>query len=524
VSARETHNVPGANAAGHRLPRGEAHREIMRGDTKAIACGSIVAICVALWALPGRAAVGDCSQPQTNGDAPTATDCLAILGVAAGIGTCDPFPPCVCAPKGSLPTTATDSLVCLGAAIAGSAPRTCPCESPTTTTVRPTTTSTTTSTTTTTEFLDADGDGWGPAEGDCCDAPSDGCSVPALVNPGAFDFAGDGIDEDCNGVADDGAISCDQSLASDSSFAADYAKALDLCSVTTDSPSAPEKRFGLISASWALGDGSGVPAVVSRAVRPTFGGAAVQRGSSMVVLSTGHAAAPGQTSPDFAPFEPGSSLGTSSGVPADWLAANSGVMPTAPGCPSPPDLLARDVVMLKLRFRVPTNARSLRLTANLLTAEFPEWVCSSYNDRFVVLLDSAASSNPSDRNLAVYEAPGDLRYPVGINLANGDTGLFRQCRNGVISCNTDESGNISTCADTVELLGSGFDESSPGCQDPDTVGGGTGWLVIRGNVVPGEVAELRIALWDSGDGIYDTVALLDDLQWGPDPVVAGAGL
>jgi len=505
----------------------------MQRELKARGCGWIVAICVVLWSLPASAAVGDCSQPQTNGDAPTATDCLAILGVAAGIATCDPFPACVCAPKGTLPTTATDSLVCLSAAIAGLAPSGCPCDSPTTT-VAPTTTSTATSTTTvtttststtsTTELLDADGDGWSPAQGDCCDAPSDGCPVPALVNPGAFDFVDDGIDDDCNGETDDGGGVCDQALASDSSIAADYAKALDLCRVTTESASAPERRFGLISASFALADGTGNPAAASRAIRSTFGGAAAQRGSSMIVLSTGHAAAPGQTNPDFAPFEPGSSVGTSSSVPTDWLEANGGELPTAPGCPSPPDSMARDVVMWTLRFRVPTNARSFRLAVNLLTAEFPEWVCSAYNDRFVVLLDSAASANPSDRNLAVYEAPGNLRYPVGINLAHGDTGLFRQCRNGVIGCNTAESGNISTCADTAELLGSGFDEPSPGCQDPDTVGGGTGWLLIRGNVVPGEIAELRIALWDSGDGIYDTVVLLDDLEWGPDPVIAGAGL
>jgi hypothetical protein len=506
----------------------------MGHEAKTIVCGCLVAICVGLAALPGYGALGDCSQPRTDGGAPTATDCLAILSVAVGAGTCDPFPACVCAPKGTTPTTATDSLVCLRAAVESPAVLTCPCATtsttsppttaPTTTTSTTTTTTTTSTSTTTIRIPDVDGDGWTPAEGDCCDAPGDGCAVPALVNPGAFDFPGDGVDEDCNGVADDSGVSCDDALASDTSDAADYAKALDVCSSTTETPPKAEQRYGLISAALSLADGSGVPAVISRAIRPSFGGVTARRGSSMTVLATGSAAAPGQIDPAYAAFEPGTSTGTSSGVPVDWLAANGGEIPSAPGCPPVPDTIARDAVMLKLRLRVPTNAFSLSLAANLLTAEFPEWVCSSYNDRFVVLLNSAAQTNPADGNLAVYTSPGDLRYPVGVNLAKDDTGLFRQCRNGTIGCNTDTPSTISTCTDTAELAGSGFDEPSPGCDDPDTVGGATGWLVIRGNVTPGEVAELSIALWDSRDAIYDTVVILDALAWGRDPVAAGAGL
>jgi hypothetical protein len=44
-------------------------------------------------------------------------------------------------------------------------------------------------------------------------------------------------------------------------------------------------------------------------------------------------------------------------------------------------------------------------------------------------------------------------------------------------------------------------------------GGGTDWLGIRGNVVPGEVVELRLGVWDTADGLYDSVVLLDAFQW-----------
>src|SRR5262245_45487303 len=80
-----------------------------------------------------RAALGDCSQPSTNGAKPAATDCLYILNVAVALLTCTPD--CICAPKGSLPTSATDALVCLQVATSLPVPLDCPCEVTTTTTL-----------------------------------------------------------------------------------------------------------------------------------------------------------------------------------------------------------------------------------------------------------------------------------------------------------------------------------------------------------------------------------------------------
>jgi hypothetical protein len=69
---------------------------------------------------------GDCAQPVTNGSSPTASDCLFILRAAVGSETCDPA--CICAPKGSLPTTATDALVCLKKAVGQPVMLSCPCQ------------------------------------------------------------------------------------------------------------------------------------------------------------------------------------------------------------------------------------------------------------------------------------------------------------------------------------------------------------------------------------------------------------
>ena len=43
--------------------------------------------------------------------------------------------------------------------------------------------------------------------------------------------------------------------------------------------------------------------------------------------------------------------------------------------------------------------------------------------------------------------------------------------------------------------------------------GGTGWLTVRGNIVPKEDFKLRLALWDTNDHNLDSMVLLDNFTW-----------
>jgi hypothetical protein len=347
-----------------------------------------------------------------------------------------------------------------------------------------------------------------------------GGSGTAACDSGAFDIPGNGVDDDCNGKVDDAVALCDQGLASNSSNELDYAKAIDLCQTTTMT----DRAWGVISAKLTLADGSGVPATRSHAIRPRFGtGVTPKIGERMALLSTGAAAGVGDTNPAYQSLQNGpTGNGTSSAFPADFLAANNGRLPNAPGCPAPVGNRANDPVMLTLVIRVPTNAQSFRLSTNFFSSEFPEFTCSPYNDFFVVLLDSAyagASPNPPDKNLAFYK--GTQNYPVGVNLAHGNTGLFTQCRNGATGCEG-TAGQISTCVSTSQLAGTGLDTADPGSCDAQAIqGGGTGWLVTSGNVKPGEVITLRIAIWDTSDEALDSIAVIDGFEWELGPVEPG---
>ena len=366
------------------------------------------------------------------------------------------------------------------------------------------------------EDEDRDGDGVTTCGGDCCDSTE--CGSPALVNAGAFDAPGNNVDDDCNGTVDDTQLYCDQNLASGTLNANDYAKAIDLCQTATMT----EKKWGVISAALTLADGTGVPASNAQAIRNHFGMGVMPRGGlNMALFSTGAAAGRGDTNPAYQDFENTPSFNgnnKTSGFPADFLMANAGSLPNAPGCPDPSGTTANDPVMLTLTVRVPTNARSFKLATNFFSSEFPEYTCSEFNDFFVVLLDSAytgVAANPTDKNLAFYEANG-MKYPVGVNLAHGNTGLFTQCVNGATGC-AGSTGSIMTCTGTTQLSGTGLDTPTPGSCDSNALqGGGTGWLVTSGNVNPGEIMKLRIAIWDTSDHILDSIAMVDGFQWSVD--------
>lgn len=373
------------------------------------------------------------------------------------------------------------------------------------------------------EDTDLDGDGITTCAGDCCDSTE--CSDPALVNEGAFDAPGNMVDDDCNGTVDDTQLLCDQGLSSNSTTAMDYAKALDLCQTATTA----DRRWGVISAQLSLANGQGAPATRAHAIRDHFGtGVTPKGGLNMVLLSTGAAAGQGDTNPPYQDFQNGplNGNGTTSAFPADFLAANNGTLPNAPGCPDPEGNQAFDPVMLTLEIRVPTNAKSFKLDTNFFSSEYPEYTCSPFNDFFVVLLDSmyaGSPPNPPDKNLAFYQPMmgAGMKYPVGVNLASGNTGLFTQCVNGTTGC-AGTPGSINTCIGTEQLAGTGLQQPDPGvCDDNSLQGGGTGWLQTYGNVTPGEIIKLRIAVWDTSDPILDSIAVIDAFQWSVDAAQPG---
>ena len=61
------------------------------------------------------------------------------------------------------------------------------------------------------------------------------------------------------------------------------------------------------------------------------------------------------------------------------------------------------------------------------------------------------------------------------------------------------------------IAGTGYDDDDGG---GEPIGASTGWLTTTAPIAPGEDVTLRFVIFDEGDGIYDSAALIDNFQWG----------
>lgn len=353
--------------------------------------------------------------------------------------------------------------------------------------------------------MDMDGDGF--RYGVDCD------DCHPLVNPGAFDVPGNGEDEDCDGEDASPTPPCDAELPMSLASAADAelaAAALGLCQP------ARGRDWGLISARLVRVDGEVGPASLEQVgLLDEFGVQRPLEGARMLALSSGVARAPAQagftSACDF--FE----VFAAAGHPApDAESLPEGLsIPRTADCGMVDTGGVFNSVALELELQVPTNARGFSFRSNFFTYEYPNYICSVFNDYFVVLRER--------EDLGIWE-----------NVVFDAEGGFISVNNGLLqACEAGRAGGKDFACELGRgpLAGTGFDESNecgaqasfagdggPGLELE--VGAATGWLRTRAPVLPGSILRLRFAVWDSGDGLLDSLALIDGFEWELVPVDA----
>lgn len=290
------------------------------------------------------------------------------------------------------------------------------------------------------------------------------------AQPGGHEFPNNGFDDDCDGEVDEEPELCPCTLTNASNPDA-LGDAIDLCG-------------GYLSEVTTVGDDAQIQvfAAYPGELQP-------HGGECMVAMSTGRAA-PRVTQEGV---QPGTDFNIEASDPD----------------PDGPDEPVYDRAQLRLRLTPPPNAQSFRFSFMFMSSEWPEFLCDVYNDTFYAIAESNAilqgeptnisldrNGNEITVNAAFFEHPDDWTTDLG------DTPFGR---NEFASCPFFVGDDTCTLPEYCDESGS-----------LGRVGSGSGWLTTQAPLDP-EQDELVLvfSVHDEGDGILDSVVLIDDFQWQP---------
>jgi hypothetical protein len=316
--------------------------------------------------------------------------------------------------------------------------------------------------------VDEDGDGFSVDQGDCndCDANvNPGAIEVEITEPDMMGVVPEPADEDCDGNVDNLAPPCDGGLALDSNDPFEAAAAIGLCKT-----SAGVGDWGIIDAQYTRANGAALNAPLQHGLMGNFGpNVNALEGSNFLVLSSGRGRIPGQANAC------GSLTCTGSGASAPPL----GFPQDVPACPGLSNI--NDDIALEVTLRAPTNATGYAFSFDFYSFEYPEWVCTAYNDQFIALVDPPPVGSING-NIS-FDA---MTNPVSVNVA-----FFEVCAGCPLG--------------TAELTGNGFDIWDDA--------GATSWLATTAPVDAGQEVTIRFAIWDTGDSAWDSTALVDNFRW-----------
>lgn len=317
--------------------------------------------------------------------------------------------------------------------------------------------------------IDGDEDGFTGNDGDCNDCDPN-------VNPGAIEVVitqplDDGglapaADEDCDGQVDNVLTACDDAINIDDFDAMNGAKVVDICQVATPQ----DKKWGVLSAGYVRANGAAAGPSQQVGVLDSFGpNVHPQNGMRMLGLSSGRARAATQAG----------ACGSLSCYGYGAGSAPPGFPQDSPACQGGPDV--NDDIALELKLRAPKNATGYSFNFDFYSFEYPEWVCTTFNDQFIALV-SPPPMGSINGNIS-FDSQSN---PVSVNIA-----FFEVCGGCTLG--------------TAELQGTGFDTWDDA--------GATSWLKTNAPVTGGEEFMIRFTIWDTGDQAWDSTALVDNFQW-----------
>jgi len=327
------------------------------------------------------------------------------------------------------------------------------------------------------EGCDEDGDGWCniyiPVVGfpnTCPFGPGDCYDGSAEINPSMLEDPGDGVDNNCDGQVDEG-MSCPGVCTGKTIDA--YLCALEMC----------------------LG-----PSLISADIYSPTGD-----DTSSAWAAVSHFGSAGN---DLAPFG-GNSYALLASGPAEGTSHSTDLC--CGGSTSDPfakdGFETYDNIEFKVVLQAPSKAVGFALDYIFLSEEYEEWIGSSFNDKFYIILKAPQTTN----NQKVVVNYTDCSDP-GQYYDFVDPDGKKRCYIAINTAFSEPCSNVQT-----DISGTGF-SCGPGTEQ---YGSSTGWLTTSWPIKGNEVFELYFHIHDSSDGIYDSEVILDNFHFLSTPFTPG---
>lgn len=280
---------------------------------------------------------------------------------------------------------------------------------------------------------------------------------------------------------------CDTGLTIDSGDGMDGARAMGLCKVYE------EGTWGVKSATWVRSDGQPLSGALldGKGILSSFGSVTPREGQKMLVISSG--AARGPSDPGFQ--DPGGydkDYPNSYGYPPGYIHQES------PACPGVTTGEPYDSAGLRVVIQTPTDAKSISFNFDFYTYEYPDFICSQFNDFFVAVMSPPPAGITS----------GNISFDPQGNTISVNAGFLDQCTA------SQAGGKNFTCSQGYSAIqGTGFDSNTSFIYSiPGSAA--TGWLETKAPIdAPGSEITLQFEVWDSGDGVLDSTTLIDNFRF-----------
>lgn len=341
---------------------------------------------------------------------------------------------------------------------------------------------------------DVDQDGYTPNQGDCedCDPNRNPNAIEVPTDEGDMPY-----DENCDEQIDEAQPPpCDAGIEIDEMDPLKAADAVGLCK-----RSAGVDDWGVVSAEWVMADGSPPPTDpgdllsfhLGHGFLDDFGpNVDVREGERLLILSSGAARRP--EDPGYEDVN-----GFDKQYVGDF---EVGFPKESPSCPGTITGEVHDPVGVEIVIRTPSNATGFSFDFDFYTYEWPNFVCNSYNDFFIAILEPYPPGQ-TDGNVS-YDGLGN---PISVNNA-----LLNVCGcegNPPSPCSAGPLTYACPFGNTALIgTGFGFDTTIDGSNHA-----ATGWLRTTAPVEGGSEVHLRFAVHDSQDGVLDSTSLVDNFKW-----------